>query len=107
VERRIAERLPEAFIEAHVKWHTRSRLRDGCNCNFCIEKRAGTRYIGCTPFPSVAFKSYVAQQKAICTVGYPPVDDINEMAREVVRRERMRKIKKVRERLEECKREVL
>lgn len=103
MEKRIAEKVVEAFIDAHVKWHTRRRIREGCDCNFCIEKRAGTRYIGYTPFPFVSFKEEIGRLRQVPCHSL----DTAEIAKDIVYRERQRKKKIVRERLNEIKREIL
>src|SRR5258708_37290855 len=100
------KKLPKAFLEAHTKWHTRKhQMHYGkwCSCNFCVEKWAGTRFIGHTPFPFMKYKEEIGKLKAIPCHNLDPGD----IAREIAFRERRRKRDIVRKRLRECKEEVL
>lgn len=94
--------LLETFIEAFIKWHTRKGFRD-CTCNFCIEKKAGTRYIGYTPFPFVKFQEELGRLRQIPCHSL----EVEDIAKDIVNRERKRKRKEVRERLNRAKEEIL
>ena len=92
MEKRIAQKLPSAFLDAHIQWHTRKRLREGCDCDFCVEKRAGTRYIGYTPFPFAQYKEEIQRLRQVPCHNL----DMEEIAKELVRKERERKRRIVR-----------
>lgn len=98
VEKRVKARLAGALVEAHIQWHTRKGLREGCDCNFCVEKKAGTRYIGYTPFPLGRYKEELAKRSE---------EDAREIAKEVVRKERDRKRGSVRAALLRSKQDIL
>lgn len=44
INRRIAEELPVAVINAGVKYHLRPGLRPNCDCAFCKTKRNSHKY---------------------------------------------------------------
>ena len=100
------ETIVEAFLDAHTKWHTRKHqmhYQHWCSCNFCVEKWAGTRYIGYTPFPLVKYQEEIGRLRQVPCHSL----DTGDIAKDLVYRERLRKRKIVRERLLKCKEEVL
>lgn len=97
VEKRVKEKLVEALLDAHIKWHCRKGLRD-CDCDYCLTKKAGTRYIGYTPFPLGLYKERLNAKTG---------EDASEIAREVVRAERDRKRNAVRKQLARIASEIL
>src|ERR1700739_334889 len=52
IKRRVEEILNKTFMEylltRIVEYHTRSGLRPGCDCSYCLEKRKATVYVGIT-----------------------------------------------------------
>ena len=58
IKMRVEEILSETFIEyllnRVIEYHTRSGLRPGCDCSYCLEKRRATIYIGTTTIKEVA-----------------------------------------------------
>lgn len=101
------ELLVPKTLDAMVAWHTRRGIRKGCLCSFCVEKISGTRYIGHTPFPVRGLAMFELQKQSALFPEYPPIDDFNEMCKELIRRERSRKRNIVRERLRIAKEEIL
>jgi len=102
VNKRVQENRLKDLLNAWIKHHTRKGLRD-CNCNFCQEKRAGTRYIGFTPFPFYRYNEEFRRLQSICGSTVCPED----LAREIILKERERKREIVRERLRKAKEEIL
>jgi hypothetical protein len=96
VEERVQKLLIPKLLDAHVQWHTRRRLRHGCDCDWCIEKLVGTRYIGHTPTPwsrwneaKQQLEPWIAKECHPDEIGYYLVRWARETKREVVR-ERLR-----------------
>jgi hypothetical protein len=94
VERRVAERLPSKILDAHIQYHSRRRIRPGCECNFCVEKRKATSYVGFC-------------DNTLELTEYGPVDDIDALFKEISRKTREKKRRLVHINLDKAKREIL
>lgn len=103
-------------LNAIINWHTRRGIRQGCLCNFCLEKHWGTRYIGYTPFPYGRYREMLTEwhpDEYSYGTGLPyhashwtSAVDISDIARAAVNEERERKRNIVRERLRIAKEEI-
>lgn len=105
MERIREEKLPKAFLESYIKWHTRKHqlhIKSWCSCNFCIEKWAGTRYIGHTPFMSL-WNEHIKELRAVPCHNL----DYEDTVKYLIKKERERKRKIVRAKLKEMEEEIL
>lgn len=103
MDKRIKEaNLLEHLFDAYIKWHIRKGLRD-CDCDYCITKKAGTRYIGYTPFPLVKYKEEIGKLNQMPMHNL----DTEEIAKDLIKDERERKRRIVRDLLHISRQKIL
>jgi hypothetical protein len=102
VEERVLKEMPKRLPDAYIKQHTRRGIRSGCDCNWCLEKKVGTSFIGRTSTPWWRWD----ELKDRLVPWYKEMD-YDEIGEFLVKWERERKRNIVRERLKIAKEEIL
>jgi hypothetical protein len=102
MEERVQKELLSRLLDAHIQWHTRRGIRAGCDCNYCLEKRIATGFIGKTVTPWWMWDSLKGLVPWIAKEG-----DYGDVGEFLVKWERERKRKIARQWLKEAKEEVL
>lgn len=102
MEETIRQRLPGAILNTYREHHTRKGLRQGCQCNYCLEKLVGTAFIGRTTTPWWRWDGL--KERLVPWYKEMDYDEIGEF---LVKWERERKRNIVRSRLAIAKEEVL
>ena len=102
MEERARKQLPKDLLDTYIQHHTRRGIRAGCDCNYCLEKKVGTSYIGFTRPPWWMWDSLKER-----LVPWHKEMEYDEIAEFLVKWERERKRSIVRARLKIAKEEVL